>query len=347
MVQHLMLWMMLVGMAGNGIPPQQPSEMATMFVLQVHVPYTRVLQCAPMPVHIQVRYVGRQQRELCDVGPVQVWVNGAPAEVICTPRWRKWPCGKWTPGEVLNIQGSLRCLVALWQPGEYVVEYRLPVGRTALRQGPFVIRVEAPAGVDREVFEAGRLRPEMRQGAEEFIDPRNPCGIPVRGIIDDKTIFIGIDNQSILQHYPTSRYAAWVIAQELGVLGHLDPSRAEASARTIAQRVWWWRENLSNVDQLNLGGKILTPEGWKSVYLGEWLRWRRAWAERIMTLHPDFPYVERVRWLWATEGLALGDDAAALAALEDLATHGKDSTVRARAAAFLHAWRTLTERAQR
>ena len=142
--------------------------------------------------------------------------------------------------------------------------------------------------------------------------------------------------EQLLRDYPTSRYAAWVVVQQLGIVGFWKGvgETRQAIARDARRRAAgcyrWYRYHTGRGD---------APH-WEAVYFPDtaWTRTSVRWLERILALHGDFPYREEVQASLAMRLLALGHLQRGIGLLRDLAQHARQQRMRRWAGVFLATW---------
>jgi len=142
--------------------------------------------------------------------------------------------------------------------------------------------------------------------------------------------------EQLLRDYPTSRYAAWVVVQQLGIVGFWKGvgKTRQAIARDARRRAAgcyrWYRYHTGRGD---------APH-WEAVYFPDtaWTRTSVRWLERILALHGDFPYREEVQASLAMRLLALGHLQRGIGLLRDLAQHARQQRMRRWAGVFLATW---------
>ncbi len=230
---------------------------------------------------------------------------------------------EWTPpwGSLRQIVGPGRYRVWVEYDGTWIPrEAGAAFYRGRLRSNTIEVQVLPVTGVDAELM---AMWQEQHPG-------RPLCAFPLGmqpNIADPKVL---------LRDYPTSRYAAWVVVQQLGIVGFWKGvgKTRQAIARDARRRAAgcyrWYRYHTGRGD---------APH-WEAVYFPDtaWTRTSVRWLERILALHGDFPYREEVQASLAMRLLALGHLQRGIGLLRDLAQHARQQRMRRWAGVFLATW---------
>jgi len=127
----------------------------------------------------------------------------------------------------------------------------------------------------------------------------------------------------LLEHFPTSTYAGWVVAPFLGKFDKADPKRIFTLIENKKYNPW---------NSVPYPG---TKDGWKGLRGAELAKWQNEWILKILKDHPDFAWNDRLQLTLAVNYYYLGRDKEAERILKSLGT-GRTSSVGGWARRFLN-----------
>lgn len=93
----------------------------------------------------------------------------------------------------------------------------------------------------------------------------------------------GERSKEVLEKFPTSTYAGWVVEKYL-----YKPSETDVE----------WFYNKLEFKQ-GVCNSVPTRDGWKQLTGKDYLNWQKGWAEEILKNHPDFAMAENLKLLLA------------------------------------------------
>jgi len=122
----------------------------------------------------------------------------------------------------------------------------------------------------------------------------------------------------LLQRFPTSTYAAYVIWSNFVRGTSSDKNSVDVLLGDLSTSI----ESQSNSVPCDIP-RWCDDNGWMSMQGEIFVRWRTGWFDRVLKYHPDIWFADEVRLKLALDSYLLGDKASCAAGLEALADHAK------------------------
>ena len=207
---------------------------------------------------------------------------------------------------------DLADLCGLWTPGSYEIA-ALSREHHDLILGPYSLTIEEPQGLDKEVFQD--ILTPLTQDACKHVRTMNENF----GIYSRMTNFHDCPPPMIriLQEYPTSTYAAFVVYDFMKGPSQSDPMNLIEVLESGSYLERSFKAPYENPQDERQRSTFAT-------YWGEHgLRWRERWGNLVLTNHPDFRYADEIRLCLAVDQIALKHYEAAAQALDRLAKDDK------------------------
>jgi hypothetical protein len=210
---------------------------------------------------------------------------------------------------ILESDLQVASLPRFCTPGKHRIGIRVPVhlidGEEVIGEAWADVEVDVPTDADARAYSF--LYGCDAEEGEECTCSRRMTGIPH-----------GKASADLLQHFPTSTYAAYLIWKDL-VRGI---SSGQNSVGVLLKDLGTSIESQSNSVPCDIP-EWCDDNGWMSMQGIVFVRWRAKWFERVLEHHPDIWFADEIRLKLALDEYLLGDKTACQTGLEELADHGR------------------------